>query len=171
MLNLRMPYEPNPGSDAPKSQRLAFEAAREVRHTVIRVIAAHLQKDAATSRQGLGLDFTDVVFDGGNFSGAQFSGGTVTFSGAQFSGGTINFSAEFSGALIDFSWAKFSGSTVYFNGAYFRVAAVDLSAAEFSGGMVDFTNTHYRSSPPVFPWRMRRPPASSSRRGRVLSAV
>src|SRR5438876_10392735 len=34
---LRMPYEPDPGQDAPKPQRLAFQAIREVRHTVIRV--------------------------------------------------------------------------------------------------------------------------------------
>jgi hypothetical protein len=50
---LRMPYEPEPGQDAPKPQRLAFQAIREVRHTVIRVVAAHLQKDAAVSWQGL----------------------------------------------------------------------------------------------------------------------
>ena len=41
---LRMPYEPDPGQDAPESQRLAFQAIREVRHTVIRVITAHLKK-------------------------------------------------------------------------------------------------------------------------------
>src|SRR5579871_4832580 len=42
---LRMPYEPEPGQDAPEPERLAFRASREVRHTVIRVITAHLQKD------------------------------------------------------------------------------------------------------------------------------
>jgi hypothetical protein len=34
------------------------------------------------SWQGLNLDFTGVVFDGGDFSGAAISGGTVDFSGA-----------------------------------------------------------------------------------------
>jgi Pentapeptide repeats (9 copies) len=38
------------------------------------------------------FDFTGVVFDGGDFDGAQFSGGTVNFGGAQFSGGTVDFS-------------------------------------------------------------------------------
>jgi hypothetical protein len=75
-----MPYEPDPGQDAPETQRLAFQAIREVRHTVIRVITAHLQKDAAASWQGLEFDFTGIVFDGGDFRGAQFSGGVVDFS-------------------------------------------------------------------------------------------
>ena len=79
---LRMPYEPDPGQDAPQPQRLAFQAIREVRHTVIRVITAHLQKDAEVSLQGLNFDFNGVVFDGGDFGGAQFSGGTVDFSRA-----------------------------------------------------------------------------------------
>ena len=112
---LRMPYEPDPGQDAPQPQRLAFRAIREVRHTVIRVITAHLKKDAAVSWQGLNFDFTGVVFDGGDFSGAQFSGGTVGFSVAQFSGGTVDFcGARFSGGTVNFSRAQFSGGTVDF---------------------------------------------------------
>jgi hypothetical protein len=95
---LRMPYKPGQDHDAFGPERLAFQATREVRHTVIRVIAGHLTKGAAVSWQGLNFDFTGVVFDGGNFSGAQFSAGTLDFRGAQFSGGTIYFSdAQFSG--------------------------------------------------------------------------
>src|SRR5215813_12119397 len=37
---LQLPYEPDPGSDAPEPQRLAFRASQKVRHTVIRVITA-----------------------------------------------------------------------------------------------------------------------------------
>jgi hypothetical protein len=44
---LRIPYEPDPGEGAAAAERLAFRASREVRHTVIRVIAAHLKGDAA----------------------------------------------------------------------------------------------------------------------------
>jgi pentapeptide repeat protein len=74
-----------------------------VRHTVIRVIAAHLREDAVVSWQGLNFDFTGVVFDGGDFHGAQFSGGTVSFRGAHFSGVVVDFSdAEFSGGTVDF---------------------------------------------------------------------
>src|SRR5690349_14788089 len=50
---LRMPYEPDRGDKAPRPERLAFRASREVRHTVIRVIAAHLKADVVASWQGL----------------------------------------------------------------------------------------------------------------------
>jgi hypothetical protein len=62
---LRMPYEPDPGKDS--TEQLAFQASREVRHTVIRVIGAHLKKDAAVSWQGRSFDFNGVVFDSGDF--------------------------------------------------------------------------------------------------------
>jgi hypothetical protein len=101
---LRMPYEPDPGPEAPESRRLAFQAGREVRHTVIRVITAHLREAAAVSWQGLDLDFTGVVFDGGDFADAHFSGGTVNFRSAAFCGGTVDFSrAQITSGVIDFS--------------------------------------------------------------------
>src|SRR5215467_12245868 len=90
---LRMPSAPDPG--APDT-RLGFLADREVRRTVIRVIAAHLKDGAAVSWQGLNFDFTGAVFDGGDFSGAKFSGGEVSFGDAEFSGGEVLFhEAEF----------------------------------------------------------------------------
>jgi hypothetical protein len=46
---LRMPYEADPDDEAPGPERLAFRASREVRHTVIRVVTAHLGDDAAVS--------------------------------------------------------------------------------------------------------------------------
>jgi len=79
---LRMPYEPEPGDDAPVEKRLAFQASREVRHTVIRVITAHLNGTAPVSWCGLNFDFAGAVFDGGDFAGAKFSGRTVNFSRA-----------------------------------------------------------------------------------------
>ena len=88
---LRMPYEPDPGSDAPVPQRLAFRADREVRHTVIRIITAHLREGTEASWEGLNLDFTGVVFDGGGFSDVRFSGGEVDFSGARFCGAEVDF--------------------------------------------------------------------------------
>jgi uncharacterized protein YjbI with pentapeptide repeats len=164
---LRRPYEPDPGKAAPEPQRLAFQAIREVRHTVIRVITAHLQKGAAMSWQGLNLDFTGVVFDGGDFRSAEFSGGTVHFRSAKFSGGTVDFhSAKFSGGKVDFTAAKFSGlvdftaakfsggkvifhfaefsgGTVYFDTAEFSGGTVNFSPAKFSGGTVDFNGAKF----------------------------
>src|SRR5215475_4710960 len=68
---LRLPYDPDPGEDAAPPER----ANREVRHTIIRLIATHLAAGAAVSWRGLDFDFTGAVFDGGNFTYARFSGG------------------------------------------------------------------------------------------------
>jgi uncharacterized protein YjbI with pentapeptide repeats len=153
---LRMPYEPEPTADAPAQMRQAFRAGREVRHTVIRVIAQHLQANerraAATQDwRGLNFDFTGVVFDGGDFAGAQFKGGKVSFAGAQFNGGIVSFAAAmftggyvdfgyalFTGGTVRFSAAQFSGGTVYFNGARYIGGTVDFGHAFFTGGTVDF---------------------------------
>ena len=101
------------GHDAPEA-RLVFQASREVRRTVIRVIVAHLSEDAAVPWQGLNFDFTGAVFDGADFSRAQFSGGTVNFVFARFPRGVVNFFlARFSGATVDLQPAWWRGQ---FNG-------------------------------------------------------
>jgi hypothetical protein len=141
---LRMPYEPDPGEDSPASAQLVFKSSREVRHTVIRVVTAHLQKDAAVSWEGLNFDFRGAVFDGGAFSGAHFSGGTVSFDDAQFSGGEIEFyEAHFSGSTVNFVDAHFSGSTVNFVGTNFSGGIVLFGDAEFSGGEVRFVDAKF----------------------------
>jgi hypothetical protein len=139
---LRMPYEPDPGDEAPGPERLAFRASREVRHTVIRVITAHLREGAAMSWQGLDLDFTGVVFDGGDFGGAVFSGGTVSFDSAVFAG-------EPSGEWLSFGGAEFSGGTVSFHAARFSGGTVSFDATEFSGGEIDFSSPRDWSFPGV----------------------
>jgi len=55
---LRLPYDPDPGDDVAPAERAAYRADREVRHTVIRVIATHLKAGAPVSWQG--LNFGDV---------------------------------------------------------------------------------------------------------------
>ena len=145
---LRMPYEPDPGQAAPSRKRLAFQAGREVRHTVIRVIAAHLRKNAAVSWQGLNFDFTSVVFDGGDFSFTQFSGGRVSFVHAEFPGGEVVLfdGANFSGGQVDFRGAEFSGGTVSFLATEFSGGEVEFGGAEFSGGTVNFTSAGFSGS-------------------------
>lgn len=63
---LRMPYELDPGDTTSAEKQLAFRAMREVCHSVIRVITAHLKGAAAVSWQGPKFDLTGVVFDGGD---------------------------------------------------------------------------------------------------------
>ena len=140
---LRMPYELDPGPDASEAQRLAFQANREVRHTIIRVITAHLKEDAATPWQDLNFDFTSVVFDGGDFTRAQFSG-WVNFSGAKFVGGSVDFNnVELVRGRVDFRGARFCGGTVDFHGARFYSGDIDFSRARFSGGTVSFDGAQF----------------------------
>jgi uncharacterized protein YjbI with pentapeptide repeats len=144
---LRMPYEPDPGEQAATSARLAFRADREVRHTVIRIIAAHIRDGAAKSWQGLDFDFTGVVFDGGDFTHANFSGGNVDFTSAEFAGGNVDFSsAVFAGGQVNFLSAKFTGSTVGFDSAKFIGGLVWFDRADFSGGNVDFKRAEFSGS-------------------------
>jgi uncharacterized protein YjbI with pentapeptide repeats len=152
----RMPYGPDPGEDAAAVDRLSFRASREIRHTVIRLISSHLRNGAAVSWQGLNFDFAGTAFDGGDFGGAVFSGGTVNFGGAEFtcgkvnfggavfSGGTVNFDgAEFTGAEVNFGRALFSSGQVSFNGARFSRAKISFIEAEFSGGEVTFRGASF----------------------------
>jgi uncharacterized protein YjbI with pentapeptide repeats len=173
---LRMPYEPDPGDQAPAPKRLTFQSDREVRHTIIRVITAHLRPGAAISWQGLNFDFTGVVFDGGDFSSAIFHGGQVSFHDAEFSGvgfmrakfyaessdtgysGVVSFVGArftdgmntFHGAefssLVLFGRAKFLGGYVSFNDTKFSGGEVGFPLAEFSGSEVDFSGAEFSGS-------------------------
>jgi uncharacterized protein YjbI with pentapeptide repeats len=134
---LRMPYEPDPGPSAAATEQLTFHGSREVRHTVIRVITSHLRDNADTRWSDHDFDFTGVVFDGGDFSGALFSG-IVKFTGAKFSGGEVSFTeARFSGGEVSFTGAEFSGGEIRFGAARFY-EGVSFSNAVFSGGEVSF---------------------------------
>jgi uncharacterized protein YjbI with pentapeptide repeats len=146
---LRMPYEADPGEEGPVAERLALRAGGEVRHTVIRVIAAHLQPDTrraatAVSWHGLDFDFTGVVFDGGDFTGAQFDSGLVSFARARFAGGLVNFDrAEFAGGNVRFEHATFASGGVSFTGAAFTSGLVSFKNAEFAGSSVSFDDARF----------------------------
>ncbi|MFE1472132.1 pentapeptide repeat-containing protein [Nocardiopsis dassonvillei] len=116
---------------------LEFESFQQVRHTIIRIIGNRLREP--TRWRGKNYDFTGVVFDGGDLSGARFSDGPVNFRRARFSGGEVDFSeADFTGEWVDFNGARFSGGRVNFLGARFSGGTVDFGGARFSGGEVDF---------------------------------
>ena len=131
---LRMPYDPGSPQDP-----LMLQASREVRHTITRIITAHLLRDALVSWRGLKFDFTGAVFDTGGFRGAVFSDSWVYFTNARFSAGTVDFGeARFSGAQVDFFGAQFDGGTVNFSHAEFSAGWVGFRDAQFSAGTVDF---------------------------------
>jgi uncharacterized protein YjbI with pentapeptide repeats len=141
---LRTPYEPPPEIGPPAAEQLAFGGSQEVHHTIISIITAHLRDNAQVSWQGHDFDFTGVRFDGGDFSDATFSGGTIDFAGAVFSGGAVHFAgAEFSGATIDFPGAEFSGATFHFTDAALSGGTIDFAGAVFSGGTVQFTDATF----------------------------
>jgi hypothetical protein len=177
---LRMPYTPpgpvtrpsptaanpeKPTTTADNPDRGGHEE-RQVRHTVIRIVAEHLRlhPDHPRSWQRYNFDFTGAVFDGGdlseitvassttmnfsnavfptgmvNFARARFTGGTVDFAGAEFSGGTVNFDrAAFAASLVDFGLTTFDSGKVTFFQAVFSGGRVDFEVALFAGGIVDF---------------------------------
>ena len=161
---LRLPYDPDPGDDAAPAERTAYRANREVRHTIIRLIGAHLRPGAAVSWQGLNFDFTGVIFDGGDFRGAEFSSGLAVFDGAEFSGGTVRFNR-----------AKFSGGRgLLRRRQVLRRRDHASSAAEFSGGTVSFRDTssltaRFASTVPSFPAAPSTSTAPSSPAARSVS--
>src|SRR5262249_52161012 len=81
---LRVPDSPDTGPGSPPEERPKVDSARDGRCAVLQIIAAHLMPGAEGSWRGLDFDFTGVVFDGGDFSDAEFSGGEVSFAGARF---------------------------------------------------------------------------------------
>ncbi|WP_242887768.1 pentapeptide repeat-containing protein [Actinomadura litoris] len=59
------------------------------------------------SWQGHDFGSSYVVFDGGDLSGAVFTGGTVSFLGVRFEGGVISFrGGQFEGGMVVFAGAS-----------------------------------------------------------------
>ncbi len=150
--SLRMPYEPDPGSEAPAGERVKFAQNREVRHAVIRVIRDRLNpKTGRTLWQDCHFDFRGVVFDGGvfayieipegcslNFLDAKFVSGVVEFQGSKFCGGLANFyRVDFSGAEVLFWGAKFTGGPVAFGDCSFSGGKVDFRTVDTNAGLTE----------------------------------
>ncbi|MFE2467780.1 pentapeptide repeat-containing protein [Streptomyces mirabilis] len=167
---LRMPYAPDPPAD--ELAFVAWQREREIRKTVLRLIAAHLRDDSPESWQGYDLDFTGAVLDEAYFRGARFTGGDIIFVKALFAGhdrdqvvfdevefadgscvyfrlaefrsGSVRFDrAVFSGGWITFDSARFTGARVNFRDAAFSAGEIRFEDAEFSGGLVDFAGSSF----------------------------
>ncbi|MGW4353975.1 pentapeptide repeat-containing protein [Nocardia sp. NPDC004582] len=125
---LRLPYQPEEGAShlVSKSQRIedhgtAVERVytyrqndRQVRDTIVRVIAEHLRPSAETRWSSCDFDFTDAAFENADFRYAVFAGRNTRFTNAMF----------LSGRTVSFEQARFLGKRVTFRGAIFRSAAV-----------------------------------------------
>jgi uncharacterized protein YjbI with pentapeptide repeats len=108
-----------PGPDVEGIRR----AERQVRGTIVRVVADHLRKDAAVSWSVASIDLRGAQLGTSNFSRAAFAG-SVDFSGATFIGSAWFGDATFAGPV------SFRGAT-FMRRAHFHRAV-------FSG---DFTST------------------------------
>lgn len=112
---------------------------KEVRQTIVRIIARHLQPGAGTSWSDLDYDFTGAHLESADFSEVVFRGANVSFRGATFSGELASFEqATFSGGLTTFERATFGGERTMFDAATFSGANTWFSGATFSGGLTTF---------------------------------
>jgi uncharacterized protein YjbI with pentapeptide repeats len=137
---LRMPYAPAP-EEVNSPEYIDWTHQRMVRHTVIRVVASHLQAtESAASWHGYDFDFTGVVFDGGDFSNSDFHDVRMDFTSAQFVDGRTNFiGSRFSECEITFDWAVFSGGEVNFGACNFLSDChMTFIAADIRGGEISF---------------------------------
>ncbi|WP_310726205.1 pentapeptide repeat-containing protein [Streptomyces sp. N2A] len=152
---LQLPFTPDPGDDpAHQEEHHHYLALRKVRHTILHLIGDHYRRPQGTHRswQGCNIDLTGVIIDGHlDFSGAAFSGSTVSFRDATFSGGMVDFGgATISSGDVYFARAAFSGSKVSFKDATFSGGAVSFGRATFSGGTVDFYRARFSGSDVFF---------------------
>lgn len=138
---LRLPYVPNEGRNhlVSRTERLEEDGAtvervyhyrqndRQVRDTIVRVIAARLRESAETSWSDCDFDFTDAVFEDADFRYTVFAGRDTRFANATFvTTGTTTFEgARFAGTRTTFRGAVFRGHAVSFHRAVFRPAEAE----------------------------------------------
>ncbi|MCG5213151.1 pentapeptide repeat-containing protein [Streptosporangium soli] len=161
---LRMPQEHDEDGASGRSDR-------QVRHTVIRCIAAHLRTGAAVPWRKHDFDFTEAVFDGGDlsavvfdgavgFTRAEFRSGRTSFEGAIFRGPRTDFDgAGFGGGDVRFDGATFSGGRVTFIGSDFRHGRVSFAGAKFVGDFVSFDGASFSGAEVDFRAATGTPPA------------
>jgi len=173
---MRLPYEPEQGSsgttelvtttrpladgadvvEQARHQKIRHND-REVRQTIVRVIAAHLRETADFVWSPHNFDFTRVIFEDAEFNEVEFRGKSTSFGGATFSGFTY-FSkavfrgettwfrnAEFSGenTMVFFNEAQFRGATTSFDGVVCNCQSISFEDATFSGDTTLFERTKF----------------------------
>lgn len=166
---LRLPYEPDHGSshhtelvtttrrrpptiarpphESEETQRrLIRQNDREVRTTIVRVIAARLQSGAESCWSKSNFDFNNVFFENPNFGNTEFRGRYVSFIGAQFADKMVSFDgAKFACNETVFDHAKFTCVSTNFGGAIFDQEA-SFYRATFAGERTWFHSVEAKSS-------------------------
>lgn len=156
---LRLPSEPEPNLTGEPAEHAAWRAMGEVRATIWRLIAAHLNRYAPIPWHGADLDFTavsitgdldftDAVFPIGRlrFDNAVFASGRVSFLNTQVSGSTLSFKgAQITGAHIEFNDAKFDDGLIHFDHMVIDGGKLAFDGASFTNGLTRFTSTNVRS--------------------------
>ncbi|WP_138413079.1 pentapeptide repeat-containing protein [Sinomonas gamaensis] len=152
---LRLPYAPEDDASgltqrvlkkAPNAGRPEEETTlryrlhdKEVRQTIIRILASHLRPEAAVSWSACDLDFSGALLQDPRFSNCDFSGKRISFDGTTFLGEVTSFDhANLSGEATSFVGATFSADTTSFVEATFSGREVRFDNATFSGKMTVF---------------------------------
>jgi uncharacterized protein YjbI with pentapeptide repeats len=156
---LRLPYSPDTGSSnarelvhkvpahgGKESRELHYlyrQNDREVRQTIVRVVAAHLQPNARVSWSACDFDFSQAHLEDVDFRSATFLGQT-TFARAEFSGSWTLFSdAVFRGGFISFHRAAFGASRTLFDRATFDGELINFDSATFRSDQASFERTYF----------------------------
>ena len=153
---LRLPYDPdsvedhqvltivrNPEHEGTNpSREIHFQYRqndREVRNTIVRIIADHLRRDDSESWSQCSFDFSNVFFEEANFSKARFKGEYTSFGGATFGGVRTAFDgATFGGEIALFDGATFGGEATSFHKATFGSETTSFHKVTFGAAWTLF---------------------------------
>ena len=161
---LRMPYEPDSGSNhlsefvstttwsanppavnIDETRRQAMrQNDREVRDTIVRVLAQRLVRTADTSWSGNDFDLTGVLFEDAWFAGARFNGRHVWFDGANFDSDVMFAGATFRARSASFDGAAFNGKDTSFDDARFAGEYVSFRRVGFSSQTTSFGRAAFK---------------------------
>jgi len=182
---LRLPYDPTEGANHLSSRKVTEEAGssqverayqlrqndREVRRTIVSVIAARLRATAETSWSTHNFNFDDAVLEDVDFRGAVFAGRHTHLRGARFTGSrSANFTdVKFVGQHVTFHAARFDNDVLFHNTQFATTAytdhtaragtsfvdavfqrGADFTGAEFLGPGTRFLRARFAGEPALF---------------------
>jgi hypothetical protein len=163
---LRLPYSPALGAShqselehkvlggegEERTHRFQYrQNDKEVRQTIVRVITAHLRRDASKSWSECSFDFQGAALEESDFGDATFSGSQTSFTRATFSGAQTSFTgATFNSAQTSFDGARFSAERTSFTGAAFNSAQTSFTEATFTAERTSFSGVTFNSAQTSF---------------------